>query len=184
MDERGVREETWAREGVEMGQLSVSGAFTITIGHGDGPEVKAFVSATRDDGSPAPFDPRSDELEVFTGLTAMFGTASFPCEVTAVESIYPPPAGFTGVTLELAWVEELGRLNTLGLAALGVIVASGGDRGQGVLTFAGAGTPQVWWSEQERVAPRSLSRRSADYSGDPSGASGASGASDQGPAGG
>ncbi|RXZ72923.1 hypothetical protein [Agromyces albus] len=136
-----------------MAELTIAGAFTVTIGHGDGPEVIAFISACRPDGSAAQFDPQSDELQIFTGLTAMFGTSAFPCEVTDVQSSYSPPPGFVGVTLQLTWMEELGRLNTLGVAALGVIIDAHGDRGQGVLTFAAAGTPQTWWSQSQQEPP-------------------------------
>ena len=137
-----------------MAMLTVSGAFSVTIGHGDGPEVIAFISASREDGSPAQFDPESDELHVFTGLTAMFGTSSFPCVVTDVQITYTPPAGFVGVTLQLKWVDEIGRLNALGPMALGVVVEAQGDRGQGVITFAGAATPQTWWAEKQQEPPQ------------------------------
>jgi len=137
-----------------MPELTVSGAFTVTIGFGQGPEVVAFISACKQDGTPAVFDPKSNELQVFTGLTAMFGTSSFPCVVTDVQSTYPAPPGFVGVTLQLKWAEELGRLNTLGPAALGVIVEADGDRGQGVLTFAAAATPQTWWAQSQHEPPK------------------------------
>jgi hypothetical protein len=137
-----------------MAELSVAGAFMITIGTGQGPEVKVFVSANYPDGSPFHFDSSAPQVEIFTGLTAMFGTSSFPCDVTEVQTIYPPPNGFVGLTVELRWVRELGRLSTLGLGALGVIVADGSDRGQGVIGPVGAAMPQTWWSEQTENRPQ------------------------------
>jgi len=44
----------------------------------------------------------------------------------------------------------LGRLATLGVAALGVVVDTGTDRGQAVIVSTGAATPQTWWSEQRQ----------------------------------
>ena len=134
-----------------MDDLTVSGAFMITIGHGSGPEVIAFIAAEAPDGSPVAVD--ADRLEVFTGLTAMFGTAAFPCEVVSVESIYPPPIGFLGCTLELRWSDELGRLASLGVASLGVVVTNDSGRGQGVITSAGAATPQTWWADRQPDGP-------------------------------
>ncbi len=122
----------------------------ITIGHGDGPEVIVFLSVGNLDGTPVALDPDALPIEIFTGLTAMFGTSSFPCEITDVQNVYPPPAGFVGFTVELKWASELGRLATLGVAALGVVVDNGTDRGQGVIVSAGAASPQTWWSEQRQ----------------------------------
>jgi len=122
----------------------------ITIGHGDGPEVIVFLSVCNLDGTPMVLDPDALPIEIFTGLTAMFGTSSFRCEVTDIQNTYPPPPGFLGFTVELESVGELGRLATLGVAALGVVVDTGTDRGQAVIVSAGAATPQTWWSEQRQ----------------------------------
>ena len=135
-----------------MDALAVSGAFMITIGHGAGPEVVAFISASAADGTPISLEP--ERLEIFTGLTAMFGTGSFACDIVDVESTLPPPAGFVGLILELRSVSEVGHLASLGVAALGVIVTTDTARGQGVIASAGAAKPQTWWLEKQPGVPQ------------------------------
>ena len=143
-----------------MDELVVTGAFMETVGRGDGPEVVVFLSVQKPDGSPEILslpDPKDASaawpIEVFTGLTAMFGGASFPCRIVEVEFPYYPPTGYVSFTVELQWANELGRLSSLGVAALGVIVTSGGARGQGVLASAGAATPQPWVANRQPSKP-------------------------------
>jgi len=133
-----------------MDQIAVDGAFMVTIGRGAGPEVVAFIRATDPDGSPVVFDHQDPGLEIVTGLSAMFGTASFPCEITDVETIFPPPPGFIGVTVDLRNPGELGgNLAHIGPAALGVTLTRSSGRGVGVLVSAGAAHPQTWWAERQ-----------------------------------
>jgi len=89
----------------------------IKIGRGAGPEVIAFLAVGNLDGTPVVLDPDALPIEIFTGLTAMFGTSSFPCEITDVQGPYPPPVGLVGFTVELKWAEELARLATMGRRA-------------------------------------------------------------------
>ena len=58
-----------------MSALTVSGSFMITIGHGSGPEVVAFVAAQASDGTAVTID--RDRVEVFTGLWATDGGFTF-----------------------------------------------------------------------------------------------------------
>jgi hypothetical protein len=132
-----------------MQELIVSGAFMITIGHGDVPEVVMFLSTQNADGTPAqlqlpdPDDPDATwPIEVFTGISARFGTASIPCVVVEVESVLTPPPGFVGLTLETRNVDEVGRLADMGVTAFGVIADTGAARGQGVIASADAAHPQ------------------------------------------
>ena len=137
-----------------MDELSVQGAFMITIGHGAGPEVVAFVSACQSDGTPVDMNPGGDPpVEFFTGLTAMFGSSSFPCKIVDVQSTFPPPPGFLGRTLENTF-SDLPKLAGLGLGALGVVVDTGSGRGEGVIGPVGAATPQQWWQEQQQDPPK------------------------------
>lgn len=138
-----------------MSELTVSGSFILTIGHGDGPEVELFLSVCNPDGSPAnvPFqtpEEAAGAIEVFTGLTAMFGTMSIPCVITQVETAYPPSAGYVSMTIQDRFVGEVGRLDAMGLAAVGVTVQVNGDRGQAVLVGSIAATPQQWWPAKLR----------------------------------
>ena len=144
-----------------MAGLDVSGAFMLTIGHGEGPEVNVALSIRNDDGTPTVLSlPDPDDsgatwpIRIFTGLSAKYGTAAFPCVVTDVEDVVPPPAGFVGLVVELEHSREVGRLAGLGLGALGVIVEDGSARGQTVITGTGAATAQTWWSERQPDAPK------------------------------
>ncbi len=144
-----------------MASLDVSGAFMLTIGHGEGPEVNVALSIRNEDGTPTVLalpDPKDLEaswpIQIFTGLTAMFGTSAFPCVVTDVQDVFAPPPGFAGLVVDLEHSRELGRLAGLGLGALGVTVEDGPNRGQTVITGTGAATPQTWWSEQQPDAPK------------------------------
>lgn len=137
-----------------MDKLTVSGAFMITIGYGEGPEVNVSIGVSADDGSPVHLDADDLPIEIFTTLTAMFGTSAFPCVITDVQSTFIPPAGFYGFRIQLTWEKELGRLNTLGLGALGVIVDTGTARGQAVIGPVGAATAQTWWADRQPEAPK------------------------------
>jgi hypothetical protein len=131
-----------------MDRLNVSASFLITIGHGAGPEVLLLVSVTNPDGSPTKLvlPERNDDdcpIKVFVGLSAGFGTAAFPCKITDVETVYPPPpefigvtTGFIGVTIELA-LSDLGELHELGPSVFGVIVDTGSARGQALASSTG-----------------------------------------------
>jgi hypothetical protein len=133
-----------------MGAIIVSGAFMVGIGQGNGPEVRVVLSTEDESGSPIDLDLQQPEVEIFTGLTAMFGSSSFPCVITDVQSIFSPPAGFVGFTVDLRHPQELGgRLSSLGLGALAVIVDCSAGRGQAVLGPVGAATPQTWWADRE-----------------------------------
>jgi hypothetical protein len=80
----------------------------------------------------------------------MFGTASFACEITDVQTILRPPPGFIGVTVDLRNTGELGgHLAHIGPAALGVTLTRSSGRGVGVLVSAGAAQPQTWWEAQQ-----------------------------------
>jgi hypothetical protein len=142
-----------------MDSLNVQGSFLITIGHGAGPEVNVLVSVSDPDGSPTvidlpdPRDPNADwPIEVFVGLSAMFGTAAFPCKITEVESVYPPPQGFYGFVVELAY-KDLPRLDSIGPSTLGIVVRTSTGRGQALAGSTGVARPETWWQERQPNAP-------------------------------
>lgn len=142
-----------------MNHLTVAGSFLITIGHGAGPEVVVLVSVTNPDGSalklalPGPSNPEAKwPIEIFVGLSAMFGTAAFPCVITAVETIYPPPSGFYGLTVAMSY-RDVPRLDTIGLSTLGIIVDTGSARGQALASSSGAAQVAQWWEDRQPSPP-------------------------------
>lgn len=142
-----------------MDRLVVAGSFLITIGHGSGPEVNVLVSVTNPDGSPTVLAlPDPDDrgakwpIEIFVGLSAMFGTAAFPCVITGVEAIYPPPSGFYGLTVELRW-SDLPRLDKIAPSTLGIIVDTGSARGQALAVSAGVAKVENWWQDRQPTPP-------------------------------
>ena len=145
-----------------MDQCIVSGSFTVTIGHGAGPRLIMAVSAQNADGSPnrltlPKLGTPEDEWPVrfYTALSAMFGTSSFECKVTEIQTTFPPPDGFIGVELELRNADELGgSLVGIGPTAFAVIVDDGTSRGQSVVTGSGVIQPQTWWSQKESEPPQ------------------------------
>jgi hypothetical protein len=125
-----------------MDLLNVSASFLIGIGHGEGPEVRLLVSVTNPDGSPTalalpdPDDNGEWPIKVFVGLSARFAAASFPCKITAVETIYPPEPGFFAMTIALVF-PDIGELHEMGPSVLSVIVDNGAARGQALASSAG-----------------------------------------------
>jgi hypothetical protein len=142
-----------------MDHLTVAGSFLITIGHGAGPEVMLLVSTTNPDGMATKLtlpDPSDREakwpIEVFVGLSAMFGTAALPCIITAVESIYPPPSGFYGLTVAMRY-PDVPKLDKIGLSTLGIIVDTGSARGQALAGSSGVAQVAQWWEDRQPRPP-------------------------------
>jgi hypothetical protein len=143
-----------------MEQLTVEGSFLITIGHGAGPEVVVLVSVMNADGTPTkldlpkPEDPGADwPIDIFVGLSAMFGTAAFPCKIVDVEDVFPPPAGFYGLTIELAF-SDLPRLDKIAPSTLGIVVDTGTARGQCLASSSGVAGVSTWWEDRQPDPPK------------------------------
>ncbi len=139
-----------------MAELDISGSYLVTIGRGAGPETWLFLSVQHADGTPAllnfpdPATGAAGPVDVFVGLSAMFGAFDLPVRIVEVQ---PMPLGFYGLRLE--GTDEFDRdIAKVSPTTLGIIVSSGGDRGQGIACACSVGTVTSWLPDRTQDPPR------------------------------
>jgi hypothetical protein len=67
--------------------------------------------------------------------------------------IYPPPACFHELTIELRW-HDLPKLHEIAPSTLGIIVDTGSARGQALAVSPGVAKVEDWWEDRQPDAPK------------------------------
>jgi hypothetical protein len=117
------------------------------------PHTELVISVANEDGTPALVDFEKDRVDVFLARSAMFGAFSIPLKIVDVR---PMPLTFWGLLVEAPG--DLGvRLDATIPAALGIVVESGGNRGQAIACSCAGAQVTSWFGERVKSHPRHLS---------------------------
>jgi hypothetical protein len=143
-----------------MAALTVSGAFIITIGHGQGPETWVAILTTYEDGKPFAFPEKPDEMPVtiFIALSPMWGAWFIPLKIVDVQDQVFQVPGFCGVRVDHEW-GDMPALDHMKPSTLGIVVETREDRGQALACSCHPADVATWWEDQMRqtFTPRSAS---------------------------